>query len=336
MKNGILQVNYASMTTKIEISHKTIIFTVLFLLILGLLVQIKEIILLVFVSFILMSAFKPLADYFERIHIPRIFSAIIIYIIIIAFLAFAGSSILPPLVSQSIHLGETLPDYIRPVLPFAKFDPQVISQQLAPLGQNLLKVSIGLFTNIIALFTVIVISFYFLIERKNLDSQLSNFMGEEGAKRLVLIIEEIEEKLGAWVRGQLILALTIGLSTFIGLTLLNLPYTLALSIFAGILEIVPIIGPIISAIPAILVALTISPLLALVTVALYFVIQQAEAHIIVPMVMRRVVGLPPVVTIIALMIGAKLAGIGGALLAIPVVVTIETVISEYFKLKEIH
>lgn len=283
-----------------------------------------------------MSAFKPLADFFEKIHIPRIFSVILIYILIIAFIAFAGSSILPPLVIQSIHLGENMPEYLKPVLPFIKFDSQVLTQQIAPLGQNLLQVTVRLFSNIITLFTVVVISFYLLIERKYLENQLSNFMGEEGAKKLVVIIGKIEERLGSWVRGQLMLALTIGLATYIGLLLLGIPYALALSIFAGLLEIVPIIGPIISAIPAILIALTTSPLLALVTVALYFVIQQAEAQLVVPMVMRRAVGLPPLVTIIALMIGAKLAGVGGALLAIPAVVTIETVISEYSKFKEAH
>lgn len=283
-----------------------------------------------------MSAFKPLVDYLERVHIPRVFSILVIYILIISFIGFAASSLLPPLITQTIHLGERMPDYIIRVLPFVQFDSQVLTQQIAPLGQNLISVTIGLFSNIIALFTLFVISFYFLIERKNLETQLANFMGEEGSKRLVNILTKIEERLGAWVRGQLLLALTIGLSTFIGLSLLGIPYTLALSILAGILEIIPIIGPIISAIPAILIALTISPFLALVTIALYFIIQQAEAHLIVPLVMQKAIGIPPVVTIIALLVGAKLSGIGGALLAIPVVVTLETIISEYLKLKESH
>lgn len=324
------------MTSKIEISYKTIVFTTLFLLLLWFLIQIREIIFLVFVSFILMSAFKPLVDYLERVHVPRVFSILVIYILIIFFIGFAASSLLPPLITQTIHLGERMPDYIVKVLPFVQFDSQVLAQQITPLGQNLISVTIGLFSNIIALFTLFVISFYFLIERKNLETQLANFMGEEGSKRLVNILKKIEERLGAWVRGQLLLALTIGLSTFIGLSLLGIPYTLALSLLAGILEIIPIIGPIISAIPAILIALTISPFLALVTIALYFIIQQAEAHLIVPLVMQKAIGIPPVVTIIALLVGAKLSGIGGALLAVPVVVTLETIISEYLKLKESH
>jgi len=135
--------------------------------------------------------------------------------------------------------------------------------------------------------------------------------------------------LGAWVRGQLTLALIIGLATFIGLSFLRLPYVLPLSIIAGILEIVPMIGPIISAIPAIIIAFTISPVLALATTAFYFLVQQAEAHLVVPFVMKRAVGLPPLVTIVALMVGAKLAGITGGLLAVPIVVVIQTVVAQY-------
>ena len=280
-----------------------------------------------------MSAFKPLADYLEKYHVPRVFSVILIYFFIIGILAFAGSSILPPLVSQSIHLGERLPGYIETVLPFAKLDVSSLTQQIAPLGENLLKVTIGFFSNLVTLFTIIVISFYFLNERKNLEKQLIGFMGEESAKRTVSILAKIEERLGSWMRGQIILALTIGLATFVGLSLLGIPYALALAIFAGALEIIPIIGPIISAIPAVFVAITITPIMALTTIALYFIIQQLEAHLVVPVVMKRAIGMPPVVTIIAFMIGAKLGGIGGALLALPVVVTLEIIISEYIKLR---
>ena len=130
------------------------------------------------------------------------------------------------------------------------------------------------------------------------------------------------------------MALTIGVATYIGLTLIGIPYSLALAIFAGIMEIVPIIGPIISAIPAIIIAFTSSLWLTAITVFLYFIIQQVEAQFIVPMVMKRAVGFPPVVTIIALMVGAKLAGVVGALLSIPTVVIVEIVISEYMKMKE--
>lgn len=324
------------MPTKIEISHKTILFTIFFLILLWFLIQIREIIFWIFIAFILMSALKPTVEYLEKLHLPRIISVLLIYILLILSLVFVVSSFLPPLMSQSLHLTERLPEYIKFGLPFIQFDPQILIQQIAPFGENLLKLTFGLFNNLIAFFTIFVISFYLLIERKNLDSILSRFMGEEAAKKLVEIIKKVEERLGAWVRGQVILALAVGIFTFIGLALISFPYILPLALLAGVLEIVPTIGPIISAIPAVLIALTISPLIALFTVILYFAIQQFENHLIVPIVMKKTVGLPPLVTIIAIMIGAKLAGIGGVLLAVPVVVMVETIMAKYFKLKELH
>ncbi len=321
------------MPSKIEISHRTILFTIFFLIFLWFLIQIEEILFLVFVAFILMSAISPFADNLEKFHIPRAISVLMIYVLLIVLIAFAGNSIIPPLITQTIRLGDNLPGYVKSILPFASFDIQSFTQQITPVGENLLKVTVGLFSNIITLFTLFVITFYLILERKNLKSHLSIFMGDEVAKRIMNIWLKVEERLGAWVRGQATLALVIGLGTYFGLSLLGIPYTFPLSILAGILEIVPIIGPIISAIPAILVAFTISPLLALATAALYFIVQQLESNFVVPLVMRRAVGLPPLVTLIVLMIGGKLGGIGGAILAIPIFVTLETIIKEYFALK---
>lgn len=322
------------MPAKVEISHKTILFTVFFLVLLWLLIQIKDIIFLVFIAFILMSALKPVVELLEKIRIVRPLAILLVYIVVLLFLTFIGSSILPPLVTQTIFLGRIFPEYIKSVFPFVKIDPQVISQQVTPFSENLFKVTIGVFSNVVALFTILVISFYLLLERKHLELHLAEFMGEKGAKMLISIISKVEERLGAWLRGQLTLMLVIGLSTYIGLVFLGIPFVLPLAILAGILEIVPIIGPIISAIPAVILALTISPLLAVATAVLYFVIQQLENNLLVPMVMRQAVGLPPLVTITALMIGAKLAGVTGAILAVPVVVTVETLFSEYLKLKK--
>jgi len=319
------------MPTKIEISYKTIIFAVLFLIALWLLLEIKDILFLVFVSFILMSALRPLVEGLIRRRIPKTLSVIIVYLLFIAVIGFIGSAIVPPLVTQSAYLSESLPEYLSTVVPFVKIDQQTIVGQIAPIGQNLLKVTLGLFGDVIALVTIFVISFYLVIERKNLDIHLSGLMGEIAARRLLIVIRKIEERLGAWVRGQMTLMVTIGSFTFIGLTILGLPYVLPLAIIAGILEIVPTIGPIISAIPAVIIALTISPVYALITAVVYFVIQQLENQLVVPFVMKKVVGVPPLVTLLSLLIGGKLAGVTGAVLAIPIVVTIETIISEYLR-----
>ena len=321
------------MPTKIELSYKTIVFAVFFLVFLRFLLEIKDIIFWVFVAFILMSAFKPMANSLEKRGVPRIIGIMAIYFVIILFLVLVGGALIPPLVVQTGHLVERLPRLIESIIPFIQVDVQLLTSQVAPIGENLVRVTVGLFNNIFAIFTVFVISFYLLLERSNLRTFLVNFLGKEIAEKIVVIINKVEERLGAWVRGQVALIITIGVFTFVGLLFLGIPYALPVAIFAGFMEVIPTVGPIISAVPAILVAFTISPLFALFAAGLYLVVQQLENHIVVPYVMRKAVGLPPLVTIIAILIGARLSGIGGAILAVPVVVTIESVVSEYIKLK---
>src|SRR3972149_11915611 len=268
------------MPKKIEISHRTIIFTVVFLLSLWFLVQIADILFWLFVSFILMAAFKPTVDYLEGKKFPRVLAILLIYTILLFAVSFVVSTIVPPLISQTITLIERLPGYLRSVLPFVTINPAVVSQQIAPLGQNLVRLSLGIFSNVIALFTIIVITFYLLLERKNLNSYLTFLLGERAGNNVVTVINKVEERLGAWVRGQLTLIFAIGILTYIGLVILGIPYAL-------------------------------------------------------PLAMRRMVGLPPLVTIVAILIGVKLAGVRGAIMAVPVVVTFEAIFTEYFRLKEV-
>ena len=323
------------MPKKIEISHRTIIFTVVFLLSLWFLVQIADILFWLFVSFILMAAFKPTVDYLEGKKFPRVLAILLIYTILLFAVSFVVSTIVPPLISQTITLIERLPGYLRSVLPFVTINPAVVSQQIAPLGQNLVRLSLGIFSNVIALFTIIVITFYLLLERKNLNSYLTFLLGERAGNNVVTVINKVEERLGAWVSGQLTLIFAIGILTYIGLVILGIPYALPLAILAAMLEIVPNIGPVLSAIPAVIVAFAVSSLHPLFTIIMYIIIQQLENQVIVPIVMRRMVGLPPLVTIVAILIGVKLAGVRGAIMAVPVVVTFEAIFTEYFRLKEV-
>lgn len=319
------------MVNKVEVSHKTIFFTVLFIITLWVLVQIKDILLLLFISFILMSALSTVVDNIEKMRVPRALTILLIYIIVLSVLGIVGSVIFPPLVTQSVKLISKLPDFINSVLPDSRIDIETIIQQVIPVGEGVVRFSVGIFSNFITIITLLVFTFYFLLERKKLEDDLINFIGIDAGKKIFSVITEVEIKLGAWTRGELALMTIIGITTYIGLIILKIDYALPLAIFAGILEIVPIIGPIISAVPAVLVAFSVSPGLALVVVVLYTLIQQLENHLIVPTVMRKAVGLRPLVTILALMIGGRLAGVGGALLAIPILLTLQVVVGNLLK-----
>lgn len=160
-----------------------------------------------------------------------------------------------------------------------------------------------------------------------LESRIASlFVGRE--ERVRKLITNIQEKLGSWFRGQLFLSAVIGGLSFIGLTILDIPYAIPLALMAGIMEVVPVIGPIISSFPAILVALTISPILGLIVGVMYFVIQQLENHLIVPQVMKKAVGLNPLVVILTIAVGSRLLGFAGALLAVPIAVVIQILVTE--------
>jgi predicted PurR-regulated permease PerM len=153
-----------------------------------------------------------------------------------------------------------------------------------------------------------------------------NHNAESRAEALVLAVEK---QVGGWVRGELVLMLIIGVLTYVGLILLGIPYALPLAVLAGLLEAVPNLGPTIAAIPVILMGLTISPLIGLGGLLQSIVIQQLENNLIVPKVMQSATGTQPLVTILVLLVGFTLGGVAGAILSMPIFLTVQTVIKAF-------
>ena len=153
---------------------------------------------------------------------------------------------------------------------------------------------------------------------------------EKNQTYIIDLINRMQKKIGLWFRGQLLLCFTIFLLTYIGLSILGIKYALVLAILAGLTEFVPYLGPVIGAVPAVFLAFTQSPLLALFTLILYIVVQQVENNILVPKVMEKAVGINPIVSIAVLMIGFQLAGIVGAILSIPVATAAGVIIKDVF------
>jgi len=329
------------MPQKIEISYKTIIFTLAVLIGLWLLFLIRDIILLLFVSLIATSAIHSPVDWLEKKKIPRAAAILAVYFVIAGVIGAGFAVIIPPLVVQSANLVSSFPELVARINQFFAFYNipyqnivESFQKDIGSLGQNLFRFTAGVFSGLFAILTLIVFTFYLLLKWQDVVRLFSSpFSGQrEGQVKKLLI--DVETGLGRWVRGEIILALVIGTISYLGLVILGVPNALPLAVVAGLFEVIPIIGPIISAIPAILAGFLISPFLALAVAALYFIIQQLENNLIVPAVMSKAVGLNPLVTIIALMIGAKLAGIMGAILAVPTVVLLKilfTDIAEFTK-----
>lgn len=313
------------MTRRIDVSYKTIIFITLFLLSLWILYHILDLILILFVAIIFMSAMSPLVMHLQRFKIPKAISIFIIYFLTFGILGILLTVSFSPLIEETTKLALTLPTVLADLLKVNNLDPNVIQQEVGNLSKNLLSTTRAIFENIISIVFLLVLSFYLLLERESLEKRVANlFVGQED--RIQKLLMEIENKLGAWLRGQLFLSLLIGVLVYLGLTILQIPYALPLAILAGFTEVIPVIGPIISAIPAILLALSISPVLAAGVTAMYFVVQQLENNIIVPQVMKKAVGLNPLVVILAIAVGGRLLGIGGALLAVPIVVVAQIIL----------
>lgn len=312
---------------KIDISHKTIIFTAVFILGLWIIYLIRDLILILFVAVILMSALSPMVKFFTNLKLPKPLAIAITYIIIILIISGVFASSLSPLVEETSRLAVNLPKLLTRVFNVSNIDTSFIQSYLTDISKNIFSVTVAVFGNFLTIVFLLVVTFYLLLEKENLENRIAMLFTKKG-DRVRKSMERIEEKLGAWFRGQLLLSVIVGGLSYIGLTLLNIPYTLPLSTIAGVLEVVPVIGPIISAIPGILVALSISPLVSIGVAAMYLVIQQLESHLIVPQVMKRAVGLNPLVVILTIAVGSRLIGVAGAFLAVPAAAVLQIIIIE--------
>ncbi len=329
----------------IEISTKTIFTIIGIFILLFLLIKIATIFILIFISFILMSAINPVVVWFENKKISRglsvfITMAIIIFVIVLFFLI-----TITPFTNQInniIHSFSNIPTRIINYFPFLKNQFHVNANSLKfniskYVSQNVYNIFISSFNNLsnttISVFTTIgytilifVMSAYMLLYKEHFYKTTLQIIPKGTREQIEKIIYEVESQLGAWLRGQLIVSLAIGLLFFIYLFILGNPYALPLAIFAAFAEVIPFVGPIISGIVACIVVFLVTPGLLIFSIIFVIVIQQLEANIIGPQVMKRIIGINPLIVIIAIFIGSSLDGLLGALIAIPIITVLQLVI----------
>jgi predicted PurR-regulated permease PerM len=324
-------------TFKIEISYRTIVFAVLLLAGLYLLTLITDILLLLFVAIILTVAINPLVSRLESHGVPRTVSIALVYLLIIVVFAALVAAILPPLVSQITSLVSQIdvPSQLIADLRLSTTNLenlQILANQVNSIPK-LFSVVGQAFNLLIIILTLFVISFYMLLERKNLHKHLIWLFGKnQSEKEAEHFINTFERQVGGWVRAELTLILFVAFFTFLILTILNIPYALPLAILAGLLELLPNIGPTLAAIPAIIIAyITTSPEMAIAVLVAYIVIQQVQNSFLIPYVMRRTVNIHPIITILLLLVGFRLGSVTGAVLAIPLYLAIKTSVGEWYR-----
>ncbi len=314
----------------INISTSTILRVIAISLALLFLYLIRDILMVVFVAVIIAAAINGPVSWLQRNKVPRLLGVLFIYLLLFLLIGLIVTLIFPPLANQVKQLAVHFPEIVEKVgLSIQQWWQDYnlgtnlqtfldrIGGKLTQAASNVLSTTIGFFGGFLSAIIILVISFYLAVQEKGAKRFLVSLTPSEHQAYLTGLIDRIEGKIGSWLRGQLILMLIIGLLIFIGLYFLGIKYALVLALIAALFEIIPYVGPVLAALPAVVLAFFQSPFLALLVVILYIVVQQLENYLLAPQVMRKAVGLSPVVIIIALLIGGKLAGILGIILAVP-------------------
>ena len=307
-----------------------------------------NILLLLFVSVLLASALEPMIGWLrERLPLNRVGTILIVYLAFFVVMLGLAFVVVPAAANQAQKIAASLPPFfdqvrewaanLRPVALSTSITALVdsVAETIAPAPASapppnpdeVVEVGTAVAEAAVFFFTMLAIVFFWLIEHARLQRYTLAFLPAERRAGARNAWNEIETRLGLWVRGQLILMGAMGVATGTAYTLLGLPGALLLALIAALTEAIPIVGPLLGAIPAILVAATVSPELALVVAVIYIVLQLVEGNVLVPLVMRNTVGISPLLVLFSLLVGAQVAGLLGAFLAVPIAASIEIVLS---------
>lgn len=336
--------------SNVNISTMTIFKVIIVLLSLYILFLIRDIILVFFVSLIFASAVTPWVDWMQKKSIPRTVGILLIYLTLFIIISFVIYLIIPPIISQVGDLSKNFSVYLDKFMEglsrIKGYSSQYQSLSALKTGLDSLTASLqqtasdvfmtvtNAFGSIFSFFLALVITFYMVVEENAMKKIIWSTVPVKHQPYTLRLISRMQKKIGMWLTGQLVLCLAVGLITYVGLTIFSLftgmKYALVLALIAGICEFVPYLGPLISAVPAVILAFSLSPMLAVFVAIFYYLVQFTENNILVPKVMQKAVGLNPIVSILVLLIGFKLAGIAGAILSIPVATAINVFVQDIF------
>ena len=320
----------------ISIASGTIFKIILIGLLFYAMFVLKNLILIVLTSVIIASAIEPIAGLMTKRRIPHTFAVVIIYVGIAVLLSLFFSMFLPVLVQQGSAIANSVPQYINSLLavPALNDIPELqsllkdtsviefvknVGSTVGGVTLSFVKAARVLFGGLFSFVLILVLSFYLAVQKNGVDNFLRIVVPPKHEKYAIDLWKRAQNKIGLWMQGQLLLALLIGVMTYLGLTILGVPNALFLATITAVFELIPIFGPILAAIPAIGFALLAEgPTLALLVAGLYVIIQQFESQLIHPLVVKKIVGIPSIIAILALIVGAQFAGFLGMILAVPI------------------
>lgn len=336
--------------TTISITLGTVIKTVLILLAVALLYYLRDFVLVVITAVVIASAIEPAVAVFMRRKISRLLSVIIIYILLFCIFFGIFYFFLPSVMEDLATFISSLPIYLEAFNRVGAFDeyarilgtavPANISvnsimenvRGALNLGEafgSAFSAVSTVFGGVVSFILIIVFSFYFAVLETGVDDFLRIVSPLKYQAYVLDLWRRSQHKIGLWMQGQLLLAAIMGILVYLGLTILGVKHALLLAVIAAVFEIIPVFGPTLAAVPAVIIGFVDGgATLGFLTVALYVIAQQFENHLIYPLVVTRVVGVPPLLVILALIVGAKLAGFLGILLSVPAAGTIQELVKD--------
>jgi predicted PurR-regulated permease PerM len=325
----------------ITISVRSIVIALLLIVAVVMGFILREVVITVFVAGVLSASMDPSITALERRGVPRPVGLTILLFVIIGLVALVFMTFVPLLIDQIQQLSMHLPEIYQRILDSLRRSGnahialgiqnavRALSQSAGDTARTFFGGAITAVRGVLSLFGVVVLTLYMVMQQQELRSAALQAAPARHRPRVARLLREIKSRLGQWLRGQLLLGAVIGACSYVGLLLLKVKFALLLAVLAGVTELIPIVGPIIGAIPAIIVAAADEPIMGVWVALLYVVIQQLENHLLVPRIMSRVTGLSPVTVLIALLIGARLAGILGVFIAVPASIIVQVLAEEW-------
>ncbi|OHA61916.1 MAG: hypothetical protein A2556_01095 [Candidatus Vogelbacteria bacterium RIFOXYD2_FULL_44_9] len=297
----------------------------------------RDIFLVLLTSIVLGSAIRPFSTWFEKFKIPRILAVLLVYIIGFSVILGTLYFIIPPIFGDMLDIAQTLPAKMNSFMKSSGAWSSVsgfstsfvddfsindlmnsnVSSFLPAIPKNVMELITFLFNGVFSFVLIIIISFYIAVQKNGVEEFLRLIVPLRSEAYALDLWQRVEKKIGGWLQGQILLGVIIGPLVFLGLSLLGVKYALILAILAAVFELIPFFGPVLSAVPAVIFAFSIGAPVGLMTLGFYVVVQQFENHLIYPLVVRKIIGVPPLIVIISLVVGAKLAGFLGIILAVP-------------------
>ena len=326
---------------EIIISTSTILKAIILIVVVFGLYYLRDIVLTVLTAIVLSSAIDPGVRWFERKKIPRLIGVVFIYSAVAVVVASLFLSVIPIILDDMSSVIQSIPTYVSQVNNIIPLLDESILQGYVPLlqelsnavanktflteightngGNGFFSTASAIATSLINIILVFVLAFYFSVTKDGVENFLRLVTPIKHEKYVSSLWARTKEKIGAWMQGQLLLGVVVGFLVYAVLAVFKVEHALILGILAAFFELIPVFGPVLSAIPGIGLTLLDQGIgLAIIIAFWYIIVQQLENHLLYPAVVKKIVGISPLLVILALVVGVKLAGITGAILAVPV------------------